>query len=257
MQRIQLGDRVRSLSIPRTQVANGTKGRAVIIDPNPVVKQIAYDAVHKRRVEVDQEACIKYKLTPRANFFMLIGRLNTDMKGNVVDEDFQIEYLQMSETVYNEFADEAQEQGHFDVLLLTKKSRGENDQYGWVKPTASHQEIPQGILDKVEQMRNTPGLIDGIWQMIDQETSLTLEQYEEFLQNEEANGGQVASRPQQRIAQNPRAAAPQQRIAAPKPASKPAPQPSQQIDEIPTDVQDATFDDEPQDFGDFDNDDFK
>lgn len=246
MQQISLGQRVRAISIPRTQVANGVKGRAIIIDPNPRVKQIAYDAERRRRVEVDQDACIKYHLTARVTYFLLIGRLNTDMKGNVVDSDMQVEYLSMSESTYNKFADSAVEMGDFSGLLLKKESRGDNDQYGFVLPTPSNAKIPQEIYDKVEKMRNTPGVVESIWQLIDQDTSLSLEQYEKLLESEEQQPNNshmiTGSVPQ-----------PRARLAAPQQSTPQLSQPQNTQEVQAKEVKDDFSGD---DFGDFSGGDF-
>lgn len=266
MEQVAFGTRVRSMSIPRCDVANGMKGRAVMIDPNVAVKQIAYDDVNKCRVEItSQEESIELKLAPRATFYLLIARLNTDMQGNVASPDFQVEYVQMAESVYNDFLDQAEQVGTFQSLLLQKFSRSASDQYGYVKPIAApayDAQIPQEVYDRIESMRNTPGVLEGIWAMIDQATSLTVEQYRQRLANNEQNGGAPAGRPA--IAARPQAPRPAlnggtTRAAAPKPAPKAAtkpapkaaaPKPAQPAQEAAPEATVPTVDGEG--FGDFD-----
>jgi len=231
MQRVEFGTRVRSISIPRVQIAAGMKGRAVVIDKSPMVKQIAYDDVNKIRVEVTQQECIESHLTPRANFFMLVARLNTDMKGNIVDSDISVEYLQMSERVYNEFADTALEFGDFNSILMVSQTSNGQSQFAYVKPTPSNAQIPAEVMEKIKKLQETPGMIDGCWQMIDQATSITYQQYLQRL-------SQASEQPQAQVRQfappQPKAqiAAPQYHTPSPKPQQKAQPK-VQQVQESP------------------------
>lgn len=189
MEAIKLGQKVKSVAILRTQVAEGVQGRAVILDPEVRVKQIAYDANVKRRVEVDQDACIKYHLSPRISYFLLIGRLNTDMKGNIVpnDSSFVVEYLDLADSVYTEFVDQLDEMGgKCKTILLQKKTRYPNDKYGYVKPTPSNKgNLPKELIEKIREFRKNRQLVESCWGMIDLATSITVSEYEKLLANED------------------------------------------------------------------------
>lgn len=238
MERVAFGTRVRSISIPRVQVAAGMRARAVILDPDPVVKQIAYDDVNKMRVEVTQEQCIASGLTPRANFYMLVARLNTDMKGNIVDSDISVEYLQMSERVYNEFVDTAQEFGSFESVLMVSQTSNGQSQFAYTKPTPSNIQLSQELAEKIEKLKSTAGFIDGCWQLVDQATSMTYERYLTALQNKE-NQPQAQRtpfnppRPQlQQSQQKPKAIQhkPEHPKVAPKKVAAPEPQATDEFD---------------------------
>lgn len=270
MEKINFGDRVKSLSIPRCQVASNTRGCAIVIDLCPRVKQIAYDPDLKCRVEVSQDDCINYHLNARINYMLLIGRLNTDMKGRVCDASMQLEYLSMADSVYNAFVDNANNFGQFEVIQLIRKERSVNDKYGYVEPqcTRAHTEIPQEVFDQVNLLREDPEKLEAIWAMIDQDTSITMDQYLKRLEEKQNESGVSPALPpqqHQRPALGSQQAA-QKKIGAKPPVAKQAtakPQaPAQAAKPQAPAVTDPT--DEPgggddfgaNDFGDFNNDDF-
>lgn len=282
MEKINFGDRVKSLSIPRCQVASNTRGCAIVIDFCPRVKQVAYDPELKCRVEVSQDDCINYHLNARINYMLLIGRLNTDMKGRVCDSSIQLEYLSMADSVYNAFVDNAANFGNFEVIQLVRKERSVNDKYGYVEPqcTRAHTEIPQEVFDQVNLLREDTEKLEAIWAMIDQDTSITMDQYLKRLEEKQNEGGASPALPpqqHQRPAVGSQQAAqkkigakpPVSKQSAAKPTTKPAQAPSPQASAQPAaqqpsngSVADPT--DEPgggedfgdNDFGDFNNDDF-
>lgn len=203
MERVKIGTRVADLGIQKVNVADGTKARVVLIDADPQMKYIAYDNVVKRRVEVNQDLLIKYNLKPTATFFYLIARLNTDMKGNVVDDDFSIEYLQLTNNVNVEFADAVAENPNFTSVVLSKVSKkgdGGKD-FSYTKATPSNYVVSEGIQNKIEVLRKNPEAIDALWKMIDRATSITADEYEKLVNSPLVTGdnGGVADLPQSQI----------------------------------------------------------
>lgn len=183
MQKVQLGTKVRPLGINRTNVADGYKCRAVLVDLNPRVKYIAWDPKLKKRIEVDQDFIIKYNLRPMTQFYYLIAKLNTDMNGQVVGDQFVVEYLQLSENVNNEFSDSIEEFGNFSSLLLTKVTKkGDNGKdFSYIKVTPSSLQISPEIQSKVLELRNNTQALESMWNLIDRATSITAEEYENLL----------------------------------------------------------------------------
>lgn len=194
MQKIQFGTRVKSVAIARSSVGEGVIGRAIVLDKNLRVKQIAYDNVIKRAVEVSQEDCIRLHLQPRPTYYMLVARTNTDMKGTVIGDDFTVEYIQMAESVYTDFADSSMEStgGKFNSVTLSLVKKGE---YSYVKVMASnHNKFPQSLIAKIKEMRSNTELIESMWSMVDIATSMTVEDYEKALAT--ATGNPAITAPQ-------------------------------------------------------------
>lgn len=160
-----------------------------MLDPNPAMKHIAYDDKLKRRVEVvSQSMCIKYKLSPSPTFYYLVAKLNTDLNGNVIGDSFVVEYLQLSESINNEFADAIQEQGVGKSISLqkVKKTSGDGRDFSYIKPTNSMYGIDDNpsLLKKINDLRNNKEFIDGCWKMIDAETSINEQEYVALLAGE-------------------------------------------------------------------------
>ena len=183
MKEVQLGQRVKAVAIQRVNVADNVKGRAMLLDINPRVKQIAYDERVRRTVEVSQEDCIRHRLSPRPTYYLLVGRLNTDMNGTVVGSDIMVEYLQLSSSIYEKFADSVVEAGgpsRLASILLTKIV---NKEYGYVNPVPSAaKDFPKEALEKIQALRSNKELINSMWGMVDVSTSITIDQYEEMLE---------------------------------------------------------------------------
>lgn len=188
MQKIDFGSKVKELSISRANCADNVDGRCVLIDPSPRVKQCAWlTAVingkeFKRSVEVNQEEAIEFKAMPRVNYYFLIARLNTDMKGNVVGSDFVVEYLQLSSSVYNDFIEACEEVGNkFTSLKLKKVIRKPGDTFGYVKPIpAQNIEIPKETIAKIKALREHKAL-ESLWTFVDAQTSITAKQWRELV----------------------------------------------------------------------------
>lgn len=206
MKKVKIGTRVNRLGINRLQVGEGCICRALLLDPDPQVKYIAYDEARKRRVEVDQDMCIKYGLRPMTTFYYLVAKLNTDQQGHVIGDKFVVEYLQLSENLNNELADLIEEQGMPKSFQLTKvKKVGEGGRdYSYVKPIPSQKDFNENksLWAKINELRNNSEFIAKAWQMIDMDTSMTKTQYLELLASENGQG-QQALPPQQQQRQLP------------------------------------------------------
>lgn len=181
MQELKFGSKVKSISILRSTVAENVKGRAIILTPNPRVKQVAWDPRVKRAIEVDQDAVIKYRLSSRPMYYFLVARLNTDMKGNVIGDDFIIEYLALPDSVYSEFTDACDDQAIKPyAVVLRKQAKG---QFQYMKVTPANVEISDVLRNKIEALKNTEGVIDSMWKIVDLSTSISVKEYEEILKS--------------------------------------------------------------------------
>lgn len=186
MQKVKLGTRVQNLGINRSEVADNVVARAVLIDPDPRVKYIGWDAVRKRAVEVDQDMIIKFGFKPMTRYYYLIARLNTDMMGKVVGDQFQVEYLQLSDSQNNDFALAINEMGNFKSLVLqkVKKMGPDNKDFSYLKVTPSNQDANPETIRAIETMRQQASAIDAMWKLIDASTSLSKVEYYRLLQEE-------------------------------------------------------------------------
>jgi len=165
---IKMGDRGKSPMIKRSDVAGGTKGRAVLLDPNPRCAVVAYDEDQKMTFYADQETVIKYKLRGNVYYLLLIARLNTDMKGDVIGDDFVVEYLRLADKEYAKVADAMEEQ-ECNSILLTKEVKGE---YSYVIATVSKKGVPNEIISKLQDLDLEP-----LWSMVEADVARPIESY--------------------------------------------------------------------------------
>lgn len=175
-----------SPNINRSNVAEGFPGRAVLLGENCVfAKAQAYDDRIKRSIEVDQEAILKYRFDKVLTYYyILIARLNTDNRGNVVSDDVVIEYLRLSEKQWDDLTISMNEMGSFTSLLLTKVKKTGDDgrDFSYVEVKLSnYKEIPAAVSAKVEQIVQTENFVNSIWGMVDAATTITVEMYEQKL----------------------------------------------------------------------------
>lgn len=242
--KLTLGSKIKNSAIQRSSVADNFTARAVLLGFDQIyAKQVAYDSNTKSTVEVDQEAILKYRFSRAIIYYYIpVARLNTDIYGRVVSEDFTIEYVRLTEGQYEEFARQATEMGTFVSVCLKKVAKkGANGQdFSYVDVTPSNYgangEIPQAVFAKLEQMNATPGFSEGVWSMIDLATSISVAEYEKVLA-ESANathqvGVGQGSTPQTYVSAPPVPVAPQpQQVSAPQPQQVSAPQsvPSQGV----------------------------
>lgn len=175
-----------SPNINRSNVAEGFPGRAVLLGENCVfAKAQAYDDRIKRSIEVDQEAILKYHFDKvHTYYYILIARLNTDNRGNVVSDDVVIEYLRLSEKQWDDLTISMNEMGSFTSLFFTKVKKTGDDgrDFSYVEVKLSnYKEIPAAVSAKVEQMVQTENFVNSIWGMVDAATTITVEMYEQKL----------------------------------------------------------------------------
>lgn len=179
MEKVAIGTRVRPLGIQRLNVADGARCRVVLLDEDPRMKYIAWDDERKKRVEVDQNLVIRYGLRPMTNFYYLVAKLNTDMNGNVVGDQFVIEYLQLSENLNNDLADAISENPNFTSFMLTKvaKKGPDGQDFSHIKVTPSSYKIDGRLLENLNKLRAETEAIETMWSMIDRATSMTAAEY--------------------------------------------------------------------------------
>jgi len=171
----------KSPTINRSVVAENCKGRALLLSKNPRMKTIGWDEINKIAVEVSLEEAIRFKMNPRNTYYLLIARCNTDMKGEVISDDFIVEYIQMAESIYSEYIDIVNEMGQGNSILLQRVSKGE---YSYVKVTpATYKAFPKTLIEKVKAFRNNTDLIEGSWDMINSVTSRTVTEYVNILRS--------------------------------------------------------------------------
>lgn len=208
MEKIKIGTKVAPLGINRLVCADNVKSRAILLDPDPRIKYIAYDQDKKRKVEVNQELVIKYGLRPYTAIFYLVARLNTDMRGEVVGDQVTIEYLQLSENLNNEFSDLVMEMGNFNSLAITKVTKkGPNNQdFSHLNVKPSQYEVSPELTKKINDLKSNKEAIETMWKLVDRATSITAEEYEKLQVADNVN--QIASptsQPAKQIESTPKA----------------------------------------------------
>lgn len=227
MERVTIGTRVQNLGISKLNVADGTSARCVLIDRNPACKYIAYDEDLGKKVEVDQDILIQYGVKANPTFFFLVAKLNTDMKGNVVDNDFVIEFLQCGGSVYNELADAIEENPQFTSFKLSKVAKKvDGRDYSYIKPTPSNYPIPEAISTKIAALSQEQ--IDAMWQLIDKTTSMSSAEYKALRANDSEYTYRVQQRASLLASRNGAQPAPQVAAPAPRPQIAAPAQPAYQ-----------------------------
>lgn len=170
---IKLGTRVKSATVNRAVVAPNTRGRAVFIDPNPRATYIAYDNAAKAAVYVDQESAIRLGLSPITYYLFLLARLNTDMKGNVVGDDFVVEYLKVSDKVYEEFMDSYNEMEVVrSVVLKLEVKKSQEQDFSFTKMVPSKDPAMDTTLEKIKTLD-----VEQLWAMVQANCARSEEEY--------------------------------------------------------------------------------
>lgn len=181
MEKIKIGQTAKKFGIPRCTCADGAKCRVALIDPDCVTKWIAYDEIARCYVEVTQEISQKYGLKPKPIYLFMVAKLNTDLQGRIVGNQFSVEYLQLPGKTYEEFADTVTENPNFSTILLSKvKQKGDDGKdFSYLRATASAATIEdESLLAKLDELRNNVEFLEGTWAMIDSATSVSPEVYE-------------------------------------------------------------------------------
>lgn len=176
--RIPLGATVESPSVRRTDVAEGTKGRALLLSPDWYAVNIAYSDNPRGAFYVNQEQVIKHSLSPRTYYICPIARLNTDANGEVLNSQFRIEYLRLSEDVYKEFATSAVEQP-FSSIVMVKVTKGT---FSYIKPSPSSRPQNPQFISEIQSKLSALN-IDAIAQLILVDVAKPFTEYEKALAN--------------------------------------------------------------------------
>jgi len=181
MQKISLGTKIAPLGIQKLNCAEGSRCRAILVDPEVQVMFTAWDDDLNRRVACDEELMLRYGLKPTANYFMLVYKCNTDMNAQIVDASGSIEYIQLSANLYNDFADACTEVGQFTSLGISKvKKTAEGRDFSYLKVVPSNSakiDAVPGLAAKLEQLCNDKDSIERCWQYIERSAAMTKEEY--------------------------------------------------------------------------------
>lgn len=180
---LNFGGRVAPLNVGRCDVAVGYTGRVVLISGKVWMKNIAWDAILKCFVEVTQEGIIKYRLSPTQYYYLLVFRLNTDIRGDVYGNDVTVEYLRLSSKQYDDLIRQVHENPAYTSFILNKEKRKNDDgkDVSYLKVSVSSAPIAPDIINRVREFGANPDRVDQLWAMVDASTSITEEQYEKKL----------------------------------------------------------------------------
>lgn len=236
---LQMGQRIRSISIDRADVAENVRGRAFLIDPNPRACYLAFDSDRAKTVFVDQEFAINHCMNPRCYYLFLLGRLDTDSRGRVIGDTVTVQYLRISDKNYLEYCDALEEIEHCGSVVLKKVSTA-GSKFSFVKLIPSKEEIDSEITDKYANID-----LEALWQMVEMSVGITMDQYEDLLASEEES--KETRRAERGFASRSQSQKQIQQRQAPKAITSAKPQPVES-EAIP-EVEDTDFDD----VGDFDD----
>lgn len=183
------------LNVGRCDVAVGYTGRVVLISGKVWMKNIAWDAILKCFVEVTQEGIIKYRLSPTQYYYLLVFRLNTDIRGDVYGNDVTVEYLRLSSKQYDDLIRQVHENPAYTSFILNKEKRKNDDgkDVSYLKVSVSSAPIAPDIINRVREFGANPDRVDQLWAMVDASTSITEEQYEKKLLELASKDSQVVS----------------------------------------------------------------
>lgn len=122
---VPIGTRMASPGIKRVDVADGTIGRGIIITEQTLACLLHYSEVKDAAgyYYVTNQDILNYGLPANLYYVFLIARLNTDARGNILDDSFKVEYLRLKESSYEELADAVSEVGSFS-LAFKKEVKG-------------------------------------------------------------------------------------------------------------------------------------
>ena len=139
------------LNVGRCDVAVGYTGRVVLISGKVWMKNIAWDAILKCFVEVTQEGIIKYRLSPTQYYYLLVFRLNTDIRGDVYGNDVTVEYLRLSSKQYDDLIRQVHENPAYTSFILNKEKRKNDDgkDVSYLKVSVSSAPIAPDIINEV------------------------------------------------------------------------------------------------------------
>jgi hypothetical protein len=173
---VKLGEFVKSAGLERTTVAEGCMGRAVLLDSMARTKLIAWDKDTVMKVEVEsQEQAMQVGLAPKNIYYLLLGRLTTDQRGNITSDEVSVEYAELSEKSYREFADIVSAVGSpGNSLILQKSDRG---QYSYLQIKPANIQFNEQLVAKIQTLVSNPQTIMGYWNWIDVNTVKTVKDF--------------------------------------------------------------------------------
>jgi len=207
--KVQLGQTIKSPAIGRCDVAAGTKGRAILLSQDFIACAIAFTPEpHKGAFFVDQDDCLRLGLNPTVFYVGLIARMNTDMKGNPIDDSFRIEYIRLREQQYDKFATTLLEMPQSQTILLSLVEKGS---FSYVDIIPSTREVRQDVIDSINEKLQLFD-VDQLFGLVVNNLARPIEEYEKLL-----NGGAGGGTP----AIAPAFQSPQRAVQAPK-TQKPA-----------------------------------
>lgn len=149
LRKVKLGETVPAMAINRVDVADGTKGRCILLSDDWIAVSVAFTEQPTRAAYfVTRDQVLRYGLRATVYYVAVVARLNTDARGKVLDDSFKIEYLRLSENVYTEFADDALEMSNFQTVALQKVTRG---QFSYLKPKASNKMVDAKLIASVRK----------------------------------------------------------------------------------------------------------
>lgn len=195
---VPLGTRIKSATVGRAVVAENTRGRAILIDPNPRATYIAYDDSVKAAVYVDQESSIRLGLSPNTYYLFLLGRLNTDMKGRIIGDEVVVEYLKLSDKQYEEFCEAYSEMDNVNsVVLKLESKKTQKGDFSFVKMTPSKEKPSQEVYEKIQNLD-----IEQLWKLVEVNCARSEEEYCKLLARNDQNDSRKrdAISPQERDA---------------------------------------------------------
>ena len=199
-QLINFGDRVQKIGIDRFDCAQDVTVKAMFVNyDRPYARNMAYDETNKCYVECDKDMAIKYGLSPKPRYYFLVAALQTDMNGNILgDKEVKVTYVNMSNNQYEHFlaaSNNLDQWKGFVTLVKVKKNDGKGKDIIYIEatPASSNAQGFKGISEKLaarlNQLAADENMLNTAVQLIDADTGLTKEQYEERLA-QKAVGGQ-------------------------------------------------------------------
>lgn len=179
MIRKKFGDKVEESQMIKFDMSVGCTCKVVPLTMEFIEKNIAYDYSVKRRVDVDSEIqAVNPKLEPYKELYMVIAKLNTDQQGNVVNSNFDIEYLKLSVSKYNDVVKATSAISDCTHWIVSKQEKQINDRkVSEFSFTPSNMQLPNDVVSKIRELLSKEGAIDYLFDLVDKSTSTSKETY--------------------------------------------------------------------------------
>lgn len=198
MIRKKFGDKVEESQMIKFDMSVGCMCKVVPLTMEFIEKNIAYDDSVKRRVDVDSEIqAVNPKLEPHKELYMVIAKLNTDQQGNVVNSNFDIEYLKLSVSKYNDVVKATSAISDCTHWIVSKQEKQINDRkVSEFSFTPSNMQLPNDVVSKIRELLSKEGAIDYLFDLVDKSTSTSKETYLALLDERKALTAQSEQQPQ-------------------------------------------------------------